>query len=74
MAGFRAVAILIGILALAATATSPAFAETRALKLYNTHTKESATIVFKRNGRFDADGLKKLNWFLRDWRRDEMIK
>ncbi|MEZ5839235.1 MAG: DUF882 domain-containing protein [Hyphomicrobiales bacterium] len=51
-----------------------ASAETRALKLFNTHTQESATIVFKRNGRYDADGLKKLNWFLRDWRRDEMIK
>ena len=53
---------------------APAGAETRSLKLYNTHTQESATITFKRNGGFDANGLKKLNWFLRDWRRDEKTK
>ncbi|WP_201400808.1 DUF882 domain-containing protein [Kaistia sp. 32K] len=46
----------------------------RALKLYNMHTKESATIVFKRGNRFDPDGLKQLNNFLRDWRRNEPTK
>ena len=51
--------------------TSEAHASTRSLSLYNTHTKENATIVYKRNGKFDADGLRKLNRFLRDWRRNE---
>lgn len=55
-------------------ASSPAAAETRALSLYNIHTKESATIVFKRNGRYDKAGLAKLNQFLRDWRRDKPTK
>ena len=45
--------------------------QTRALKLYNLHTHEKTTIVFKRNGRYDASGLKKLNVFLRDWRKNE---
>ncbi|MCC0021262.1 MAG: DUF882 domain-containing protein [Nitratireductor sp.] len=49
-------------------------AETRSLKLYYLHTGEKADIVFKRNGRYDAAGLKKLNWFLRDWRRNEPTK
>ena len=31
-------------------------------------------IVFKRNGRYDQGGLKKLNRFLRDWRRNEPTK
>ncbi|GGH30147.1 hypothetical protein GCM10007036_40570 [Alsobacter metallidurans] len=44
---------------------------TRSLSIYHTHSKESATITFKRNGVFDRDGLEKLNWMLRDWRRDE---
>ncbi|WP_378952501.1 DUF882 domain-containing protein [Mesorhizobium sp. ANAO-SY3R2] len=48
-----------------------ASAETRTLKLYYTHTGEKAEITFKRNGRYDAAGLKKLNQFLRDWRRNE---
>lgn len=46
----------------------------RELYLYYTHTKETARIVFKRNGKYDQAGLKKLNWFLRDWRRNEPTK
>jgi len=46
----------------------------QSLKLFNIHTKESATIVFKRNGAYDRAGLKKINRFLRDWRTDEPTK
>jgi len=49
-------------------------AETRTLTLYNTHTYERATITYKRNGKYLPDGLKKLNHFLRDWRRNEPTK
>lgn len=57
-----------------ASGVSGASAETRTLHLYNTHTHERAAITFKRNGRYDANGLRKLNRFLRDWRRNESIK
>ncbi len=50
---------------------SAAGAETRSLKLYFIHTNEKAEIVFKRNGVYDQAGLKKINMFLRDWRRNE---
>ncbi|SFO49858.1 Uncharacterized conserved protein YcbK, DUF882 family [Cohaesibacter marisflavi] len=50
---------------------SQANASSRSLRLSNAHTKETATITYKRNGKFDADGLRKLNQFLRDWRRNE---
>ncbi|AQT44343.1 Uncharacterized conserved protein YcbK, DUF882 family [Bartonella apihabitans] len=46
-------------------------AETRSLKLYYVHTGEKAEIVFKRDGKYDQAGLKRLNVFLRDWRRNE---
>jgi len=46
---------------------------TRSLAVYHTHTKESATITFKRNGVFEREGLDKLNWMLRDWRQDQPI-
>ena len=52
-------------------AASGAEAQTRALKLYNVHTHEKQTIVFKRGGRYDASGLKKINYILRDWRKNE---
>ncbi len=51
-----------------------ASAETRSLKLYNAHTRESATIVYKRDGRFDQSGLAQLNKFLRDWRENKVTK
>ncbi|MEJ5081008.1 MULTISPECIES: DUF882 domain-containing protein [unclassified Ochrobactrum] len=54
-----------------ALAPSQASAETRTLKLYYVHTGEKAEITFKKNGKFLPDGLKKLNVFLRDWRRNE---
>lgn len=53
------------------TSINTASAETRSLKLYFTHTRESATITFKKNGKYLPRGLKKLNRFLRDWRRNE---
>lgn len=52
-------------------ASAPAFAETRSLKLHHLHTQEKAEIVYKRNGRYDAAGLRKINHLLRDWRRNE---
>ena len=41
------------------------------IDVYHTHTKELVSITYKRNGSFDAAALEKLNWVLRDWRRDE---
>ncbi|MEN9754546.1 MAG: hypothetical protein RLZ07_928 [Pseudomonadota bacterium] len=45
--------------------------ESRTISIYHTHTGESLTVEYKRNGSFDRDALEKLNWLLRDWRRDE---
>lgn len=56
-------------------AVQPAVAASeRALYIYYTHTKETARIVFKRNGQFVQSGLDELNYFLRDWRRNEPTK
>ncbi len=49
-------------------------AETRTLKLYNNHTKESVSITFKKNGRYVPSALRDANHFLRDWRRNEATK
>jgi uncharacterized protein YcbK (DUF882 family) len=47
--------------------------DTRTISLHHVHTKEDLTITYKRNGRYDAEALKKINWILRDWRRNEDI-
>ncbi|MCV9998457.1 DUF882 domain-containing protein [Pararhizobium sp. YC-54] len=66
---------------IAASMVTPGFAppveaagQTRTLKLYFIHTKEKASITYKRNGRYDAKGLQEVNRFLRDWRRNEPTK
>jgi uncharacterized protein YcbK (DUF882 family) len=43
----------------------------RTISLFHIHTKESISVTYKRDGKFDEEALKKLNWFLRDWRVDE---
>lgn len=45
--------------------------ETRTLSFHHTHSGEDLTVTFKRNGRYDEDGLKKINFFLRDWRNQD---
>lgn len=51
-----------------------AVGDTRTISMHHTHTGEDITITFKHNGRYDDEALKKLNWFLRDWRTDEPTK
>ncbi|WP_298960952.1 DUF882 domain-containing protein [uncultured Roseibium sp.] len=71
----RRAAKIAGALAVASACLVPAAqAETRTLKLYNTHTKERVSITFKKNGRYLPGGLREANRFLRDWRRNEIIK
>ncbi len=65
-----ALGILFSSLAFVQTDALP---EVLSLKLFNLHTHERATIVFKRNGVYDREGLKQLDYFLRDWRQDKII-
>jgi uncharacterized protein YcbK (DUF882 family) len=52
--------------------TAVANGDTRTISLHHTHRGDDITVTFKRNGRYDEDGLKKLNHFLRDWRTDDV--
>jgi len=69
-------AIVVALATVFPPAITPAIAASgeRSLYLYYTHTKETARITFKRNGRYDSKGLAQLNQFLRDWRRNEPAK
>ncbi|MEZ0172113.1 DUF882 domain-containing protein [Microvirga sp. TS319] len=48
--------------------------DTRTLTFYHNNTKETLTVTFRRNGQYDSAALQQLNWFLRDWRRDEATR
>jgi uncharacterized protein YcbK (DUF882 family) len=65
-----AAAVAIALWSAAAAGAAAAEAQ-RTLSLYNIHTKETLTSVYKKNGRYIAAEMEKINWVLRDWRRDE---
>lgn len=69
--GFAALVLLFG-----ARCLQNAIAEgdTRTISLHHVHTGEDITITFKNNGRYDEAALEKLNWFLRDWRKQQETK
>jgi uncharacterized protein YcbK (DUF882 family) len=73
---YRALAAAAAVLALgliAGAAAGICAEEQRTLSLYDIHTKESLTSVYKKNGKYVPEEMQKLNWFLRDWRRGESI-
>jgi uncharacterized protein YcbK (DUF882 family) len=57
-----------------ATPAANAAGETRTLSLHNIHTHEDLTITYKKDGHFDDAALKRLNVFLRDWRKEQETK
>jgi uncharacterized protein YcbK (DUF882 family) len=69
--GVAAGALLLGV---RGTQDAVANGDTRTISIRHMHTKEEITVTFKRDGRYVAEGLEKLNWALRDWRTDEPIR
>lgn len=65
---------VLGLLSPVETENAIANGDTRTLHLHHTHTGESIDATFRVNGQYDYAVLEKLNWFLRDWRRDEPTK
>ena len=48
--------------------------DTRTISFHHLHTGENITVTYKRDGRYDEAALKKLDWFMRDWRRNEEVQ
>ncbi len=76
----RALVMAFGMLALgmavyaASRAESRPAHETRTISMYHVHTHESITITYWKDGRFIPSALNKLNHFLRDWRKNRVIR
>lgn len=68
------VAVAVTVLVPPATLVANAAQGDRSLHIYHTHTRESARITYKRNGRWDEKGLRQLNLILADWRTKEPTK
>ena len=46
----------------------------RRIDMFNIHNNETISIVYKKDGQYIPEALDKLNWFMRDWRRNEATK
>jgi uncharacterized protein YcbK (DUF882 family) len=46
-------------------------ASERTISLFNIHTKETVAVVYKRDGRYVPAAMERVNWVLRDWRKNE---
>jgi uncharacterized protein YcbK (DUF882 family) len=68
LAGLTATVALCGIGASGLTARPDS---DRTLSFYNIHTKERLTVTYMRDGKRDPEAMKKIDWMMRDWRRDE---
>ena len=72
--------MLAGLTALAAAALAAAppliaaLDKTRTISLYNIHTKETLSIVYRKDGKFVPEAMEKINYFMRDWRKNIVIK
>jgi len=58
-------------LALVAGTNSITADSQRTISFFNIHTKETLTSAYKKNGRYIPAEMEKINWILRDWRKDE---
>jgi uncharacterized protein YcbK (DUF882 family) len=48
--------------------------ETRTISLYHIHTKERLTVTYMQNGRYVPSAMKKIDWFMRDWRANKSVR
>ena len=65
-------AAICSLFAASSTETAIANGDTRSLDLYHSHTGESIHATFRVNGAYDPAVLEKLNYFLRDWRNNDV--
>jgi uncharacterized protein YcbK (DUF882 family) len=64
-------AVCLAFLTPSVTETAIANGDTRTIYLHHAHTGEDIAATYLVNGQYDSRVLQQLNWFLRDWRRDE---
>jgi uncharacterized protein YcbK (DUF882 family) len=58
----------------AAAEISAQSAASRIISLRNIHTDETLAIEYKRGGRYIPEAMKRIDWILRDWRKNESTR
>jgi uncharacterized protein YcbK (DUF882 family) len=69
--GFPFLVLLGLVLVAGAEGATANLARDRTISLYNIHSKETLTIQYMKGGKRLPEAVQKINWMLRDWRKDE---
>lgn len=73
--GFIASALLLAaVCGLSADRITAAAPGERTLSFYHIHTQETLTVTYKRNGEYIPDAMKKIDWIMRDWRKNQSVR
>jgi len=70
----RAIAVVVAVALLGVSAGAGITANSsrdRTISFYAVNTKETLTIQYMKNGKHIPEAMEKINWILRDWRKDE---
>jgi uncharacterized protein YcbK (DUF882 family) len=46
----------------------------RTISFFHIHTKETLTVTYKKDGQYIPDAMKKIDWVLRDWRKNQSVR
>lgn len=46
----------------------------RTISFYHIHTKETLTVTYKKDGQYIPEAMKKIDWLMRDWRKNQAIR
>jgi uncharacterized protein YcbK (DUF882 family) len=72
------VGALAALAAAAGTTAAPAApsagdGDARTISFHHIHTNETLTVLYKKDGRYIPEALERINWIMRDWRKNEAI-
>lgn len=70
---FGALALILSVCLNADKMTAAGQPNERVISLYHIHTHERLTIVYKRDGKYIPEAMTKINYIMRDWRKNKII-
>ncbi|MBS0232754.1 MAG: DUF882 domain-containing protein [Proteobacteria bacterium] len=69
---FGVLALVLSVCLNADKMTAAGQPDERVISLYHIHTHERLTIVYKRNGHYIPEAMAKINYIMRDWRKNQI--
>lgn len=69
---FGAFALMVSVCLNADNMTAAGQPDERVISFYHIHTQERLTIVYKRNGQYLPEAMAKINYIMRDWRKNQI--